>query len=320
MKIMYSRPVLQLRWRRPNQRGAAVLIGIVSLAVLLVIVIGVAVYFAGHKDKPVIVYTPPPVSADDDLTRGTSNNEVAQDTRILAAGVKRDGDQRTAADNLLDDQALAIGDTTSDPATAVEQSRLSSLQTAFISESDRRLKAMGGAQQLLQRLTDDQRPASNKQLSDEVTAVTGLKAKAASETTVDGFTADKAALDKEYGNYLLAVAQVYLLVWANAQGSLEARLNVVGGKFQERLNNASDNGQNTAVAQTVLNSLQANKSTSSDLTTKAMATVIAIKPGDYNANRSVLRTFYNQMSTAHDQLANASQSANSLARAVAQYK
>jgi hypothetical protein len=294
------------------QRGAAVLVGIICLAVLLLVGSIVAFLVLTQKEQPKITYQAPPVSADDKLTAGKSDNELVLDGRIIKAGLDRDNDQRSAATNVLADQALAIGDTTSDPATSVEQSRLSSLQTTFISESDRRLKALSAAQQLLPKLSDDQRPSSNKQISDETTAITGLKAKAASETTLAGFADDKTSLDKEYGNYLLATAQVYLLVWANAQSTLEGKMNIFGGKFQERLNAINSQGVDTSTAQTYLNTLQAKKTTATDLTDGSLKLIAVVKPGDYTANRSVLITYQKRLSTAHDQLSTGLDAAGSL--------
>jgi hypothetical protein len=189
---------------------------------------------------------------------------------------------------------------------------LSTLQTAFISEGDRRLKALTAAQQLLPKLTTDQQAIVKKLIIDESTAITGLKAKAASEATFDGFTADKTALDKEYGNYLLAIAQASLLTWANGQSALEDKINILGGKYQERLNTATDRGQDTSAAQVLVNTFQASKTTASGLTTTVIKTVPTVKPGDYNANRSVLRTYYTQLSTAHDNTGKAVQTASSL--------
>lgn len=299
------------RLTRYNQHGSAAIVGIICLVVFALVVIGVAFYLATIKDQPTLTYTPPAVTADDPLSDGKSNNELIQDARIINEGVKRDDTQRQAADAALADQAQAIGDN-NDTNTTVESSRLSTLQTAFISEGDRRLKSLDTTTQLLPKLTAEQQPAAKKLITDESTAITGLKAKAAAEGTFDTFSVDKTALDKEYANYLLAISQVNMLVWANGQSAVESKVNVLGGKYQERLNTAADHGQDTSAAQVLVNSLQASKSTATDLTTAALKAVPIVKPGDYNANRSVLRTYYTQLSTAHDNLSNVLKSASSL--------
>jgi hypothetical protein len=274
-------------------------------------VIGGAFYLATLKDAPTLTYTPPAVTADDALSQGKTNNELIQDARIINEGVKRDDTQRQAADAAIGDQPQAIGDS-NDTSTTVEASRLSTLQTAFISEGDRRLKTLDATLQLFPKLNTQQQTAAKKLITDESTAITGLKAKAASESTFDAFTVDKASLDKEYGNYLLAISQVNLLVWANGQTKVEDKANVLGGKYQERLNTASDHGQDTSAAQVLVNSMQANKTTGSALTASILKDIPTIKPGDYNANRSVLRTYYTKMSNAHDNLSNVVKSASSL--------
>ncbi len=294
-----------------KQAGIASIVGIICLVVFALIVIGVAFYLASIKETPTVTYTPPAVTADDDLTTGKSNNELIQDARIINEGVKRDDVQRQSADAVLSDQAQTIGDS-NDTNTTVQTSRLSTLQTAFISEGDRRIKALNDALQLLPKLTIPQQTVAKKQITDEITSVTGLKAKAASETTFDSFSTDKTALDKEYSNYLLAIAQVNLQVWANGQSAVETKVNVLGGKYQERLNAATDHGQDVSAAQIVVNSFQANKATGTGLTAAALTAVTAVKPGDYNANRSVLRTYYTKLANAHDNLNNIIQSASSL--------
>ncbi len=297
--------------QRNNQRGSAALIGIICLVVLALVVIVGAFYLASIKEQPTLTYTPPPVTADDKLSDGKSNNELLQDARIVNEGVKRDEVQRLATDAALSDQAQSIGDAT-DTSTTVEAKRLPTLQTAFISESDRRLKTLDDTLQLLPKLTTAQQPVVKKFITDESTAITGLKAKAASESTYEAFTADKAALDKEYGNYLLAVSQINLLVWANGQTALEEKVNVLGGKYQERLNTASGKGQDISAAQIIVNSLQADKITANGLTAAALKDSTAVKPGDYNANRSVLRTYYTKLNTAHERLSNVIKSAGSM--------
>jgi len=287
------------------------MVGIVLLVVLALVVVSIAFYFATHKAQPTLTYTPPAVTADDNLSPGKSNNELIQDARIVNAGLTRDEEQQKAAEAALNDVPQAIGDS-SDTSTTVEASRLSSLQTAFISESDRRLKSLNDTLQLLPRLTTTQQTQMKKLITDETTAITGLKAKAAAETTTEAFAADKTAFDKQYGNYLLAIAQTNLLVWANGQTALESKVNILGGKYQERLNDASSQGGATATGQTYINTYQAGKTTAQGLTADALKLTVAVKPGDYNANRSVLRTYYGKMDTAHKELAKAVKAASDL--------
>jgi hypothetical protein len=232
--------------------------------------------------------------------------------QIVAKGLERDDTQRQAADKVLSDQAQTIGDD-SDTAITVEASRLSTLQTQFISEGDRRLQALSDASKLTAKLPADQQDITSKLITDENTAITGLKAKAAAESTFDAFSADEKALDKEYGNYLLALGQVYLLTWANGQSALEDKVNIVGGKYQERINDADSQGKDTAQAQIFLNTFQAGKTTATGLTATVLKAVPPIKPGDYNANRSVLRTYYAQLSTAHDNLKKSQDASTGLA-------
>lgn len=295
-----------------RQTGRARVIGIIAMTLLVIVVISVGLYFVSHQEKPGLVYQPPAVTADDKLSEGKSNNELLQDARVINEAIKRGGTQRSVVGVVLDDQPQTIGDSASDPSTTVETNRLSALQTAFISESDRRLKALNDTVQLLPKLTTEQQTSIKKLVTDETTVITGLKAKAASEATPEAFSQDKTNLDKQYGNYLLAIAQVNLLVWANDQAAIETKVNILGGKYQERLNEAGGDGKDTASAQILVNSLQANKTTSTGLTASVLKDVPVIKAGEYNANRSVLKTYYAKLSIAHDQLGSVIKSASGL--------
>jgi len=300
MKQKFNKKATLSHKKKHGEAGDAMVLGIASLVLLVLVVIGVGFYFLTHKPEVGVVYTPPTVSADDALSAGKTNNELAQDARIFNAGMKRDQEQLQGAGSVLSDQAQPIEE--SGAATNVQASRLSTLQTAFISEGDRRLKSLDDAAKLLPRLDTTQQTTIKKQLTDEITVITGLKSKAASETTIEAFMEDKTALDKEYGNYLLVLAQTYMFVWANGQTALETKVNVLGGKFQERVNDGSSSGDDVAQAQILINTFQAGKTTAIGLTADALKAVTAVKPGDYNANRSVLKTYYSKLSNAHDEL------------------
>ena len=86
----------------------------------------------------------------------------------------------------------------------------------------------------------------------------------------------------------------------------------IGGKFQERINEASSAAKATATAQAALNSFQANKTTASALTSEVIKVVPTIKPGEHNSNRAVLKTYYDKLSSAHNELTKALDSTKKL--------
>ncbi len=283
-----------------RQRGHVAVIGIVLMVAVVIGVIGFAAWSLSQKDEVVIQYSPPQVTADDQLSEGKSSKELVQDVKILEAGLKRADGYKMAADVALTDRQLSIGTNTT--ATTVEQERLSQLQTDFIAECDRRLGILTKSQTLLEKLTDAQRPVVEQLINKEVTDLNGVKARVAATASQDAFDADRQVLNQEYLAYLLAISQLNLLVWANDQVISEDKFNVVGGKFQERINAASNNGSSTAASQTALNSFQASKVTAGDLTTKVIRVVPTIRAGEQNANRSVLKTYFEQLSTAHNEM------------------
>lgn len=299
---------------RTRQTGHVAVVGIVLLALVVISGIGFAVWSASVKEQPAIRYTPPAVTADDPLSDGKSTKELVQDVRILDAAMKRADDYKEAAQKVLEDQQLPLD--TSATATTVEQDRLSSLQTDFIAECDRRIKALTETQPLLDKLTGAQRPVIEQLINKEITDLNGMKARVAAAASSDAFASDRQLLNQEYQSYLLALSQTNLLVWADDQAVIEDKFNVVGGKFQERVNEASTDGKGTATAQTALNSFQANKVTAKELTAQVIKVVPTIRPGEHNANRSVQKTYYGQLSTAHNELAKALVSAKKLAAEV----
>lgn len=294
-------------------------VGVVIIVLLLLGAAGLAYVALTSKPGPVLQVETPKVTADDPLSKGKTNNELVIDRMIIEAGLKRDGEQAKAAGDALDDEPLPVGDGVT-AATTVEATRLSQLQTEFIAETDRRLKNLNAAAGVANELTTEQKTQSQKVINDEITILTGLKAKSAAETSKEGFLADRDELDKEYTNYLMVMTQARLLRWANDQTVLAEKINVLGGKFQERLNDASNSGESIATAQTNLNSYQSDKTTAKDLTAKARKSTFEVKPSTFNANKAVLKGYYEQLNLAHTNLDRATTTAKTIIAEIKKYK
>jgi hypothetical protein len=301
-----------------TERGAAVIIGVLLIVVLLLGASIFAYLALTQKSTPSLVADQTTVAADDLLAAGSSNGDLVTDYRIIVAGVKRDGDERDTVKGILADTSLPIGDGVS-ASTTVEAERLSQMQTEYIKEADRRLDILNTTADKAEKLTSDQKTNSVKYIGDEVTALTGLKAKAAAETDKDAFLKDRDDLDDEYVNYLMSISQVYLLLWGNDQQVLAEKANVLGGKMQERLNDASNAGKSIATAQTLLNTYQTSKKTAQDTNEKALKATMAIKPSTFNANKAVLQAHYNELATAHDSLQKTSDDSKDIILAIRAY-
>jgi len=111
-----------------------------------------------------------------------------------------------------------------------------------------------------------------------------------------------------------------MLQWANDQKVLDEKVNVLGGKFQDRLNDASNQGNSTAQAQTALNSYQANKEDATQATVDGLKAVLAAKPDSYEANRAVLKTYYGKLAAAHNELDKALPTAKTIVLQIRSYK
>ena len=295
------------------------MVGVAILAVLLLAVVTIAYYALTTKSSTGLQVAKPQVTADDPLTAGNTGGELAVDRLIVKAAYDRDETQRAAVEKILADEPLPVGGAATTD-TTVQQSTLSTLQNEFIEEADRRLKALNESLKKTAELEPAQKPDVTKTINDEITALTGLKAKAAAETSEAAFQADVKALEAQYLNFLLGYVQAPMLVWANDQTKLNDKINVWGGKFQERLNDAGSSGNSIATAQTQLNSYQTNKTRAKDATTIALKAAFAAKPGSYEANRSVLKTYYAQLANAHNEVKNAMATADQLIAIVASYK
>jgi hypothetical protein len=287
---------------RGNQdRGAAKIVGVI-IAVILLLIAGVFGYLAvTQKNEPQLVVDTAQVSADDLLTSGKTDNDLETDYKIIAAGTKRDGEERDTTKTALDDEALPVGTgVTAD--TTVQTARLSQLQTEFNKEVDRRLAKLKEVSAKTDKLTDAQKTLSDKYILDETTALTGLKTKATAETSVDELLKDRDALDKEYDSYRMVVVQVYMLLWANDQRILAEKANVLGGKLQERMNDASNHGVSIAHMQTLLNGYQTNKEQAKSLNESTLVLVEAVQPATFNGTKPVLQSYFDNFSKAHDAL------------------
>lgn len=307
------------RGRDPHQRGAAAIVGIILIVILVLAAVVFAYFTITQKSGPTLRVETPQVTADDLLTEGKTNNELVIDRMIIEAGHKRDEEQSKAAKAVLGDEKLPVGDGVT-ASTTVEAARLSQLQTEFIAETDRRLQQLNEALSQADDLPVEQRTLSKKYVNDEITALTGLKAKSAAETSKEAFLTDRDELEKEYTNYLMAVVQVHLLLWANDQTVLGEKVNVLGGKFQERLNDASNSGNGIAAAQTLLNTYQSAKTTAKEATAKALKSVTEVKPGTFNANKAVLESYYNQLATAHAELGKSAEASKQIITHIKSYK
>lgn len=314
-----SRYAHQIQTQVQKERGVAAA-GLILIAVFVLLIgaaIGLAVWTASSKTEQIIQYTPEAAEPDDPLTAGKSTKEIYRDVAILEASMKRQSEYQVAADKVLQDRPQA--GSTDPTASTVEQARLSQLQTLFISEAGRRIDNLTGAQKLLPKVTDSQRPVIEQLINKEITDLNANKARIAATANATALASEQQVMNQEYNAYLLALAQLNLLIWADDQSLVNDKVNIIGGKFQERIDEAGSSGKPTATSQTLINGYQANKVTAKDLTAKVIRVLPTIKPGEHNSNRSVLKTYYDQLNTAHNEHIKALASAKKLAAEVQQF-
>lgn len=303
-----------LKKSKNPQAGVISSLGLGLMILVVFAVIGLTIWIVAGNNKPSLIYTPPKVTADTPISAGKTTKEIIQDVRVLDAGFKRTEIYKASSEKALaDKQYTGDGDASS---VDQQQDDLSEMQTVFIKESNRRIQAMTKAKPLLKRLTSSQRPAVEQLLEGEISILNNLKQQVVKVTDVNELDPQQQELNGEYNNYLLGLAQVNLLAWANDQATLNEKFNKVGGKFQERADTASNNGQSIAAMQTILNGYQANKLTARSATNGVIRVVPTIRPGEQESNRSVLKTYVTQLTTANNELSKANVAAKKLAAQV----
>jgi flagellar basal body-associated protein FliL len=96
-----------MKKKNQTQRGNILLLIIPIVAVLLLITMGVIWWTSmNHKQTPKASETS--VSADDSLTNGNANANLAQDVRILEAGTTRDKGFVSSTNTALSDESQPV--------------------------------------------------------------------------------------------------------------------------------------------------------------------------------------------------------------------
>lgn len=96
-----------MKKKNQTQRGNVLLLIIPILAVLLLIAMGAIWWMSTHEKKaPKVVQTS--VTADDPLTNGNANADLAQDVRILDAGTTRDKGYVSSTNTALSDESQPV--------------------------------------------------------------------------------------------------------------------------------------------------------------------------------------------------------------------
>lgn len=176
------------------------------------------------------------------------------------------------------------------------------LRTKANKEIERRIESL---QKLItkinsvKRLTDSQRTTMVTQVQSEITNLTTLKSKIASDTTIDEIRTDVQSIVKSYRIYVLYIPKMTII--ANADkilNLLSGEMNTLTAKLQVRINELSANGVDVAT----INGLMAERKLKLDdaaaQAQKAIDTVIDLTPEGWPENKTQLQSARDMLAAA----------------------
>lgn len=303
--------------RLKHQRGNITLIVVPIVAFVLLVIVGALWWVVSRQEKPEPKIDGPTVSATDPLTTGNTNQNLSQDVQILDAGLKQDGSNVAATDKALNDEAeTVVSDATGVSSGATQQKQqLAQLQTRASEEVNRRVGNLNDLLEQLDKLqhsSEAQVTAYKAAVNKEITTLTGINNKINGDTSLSAATTDAKQLDTEYVSYMLVAPKMHLIITADWQQTLEAKLETFANKIQDRLNTANNQGADISQAQITLNDLLSHVHAAEQLSQKVAGIVPPIQVGHYEANVGVLKSYHQQLNTANTNLTTAFQDAQKL--------
>lgn len=192
--------------------------------------------------------------------------------------------------------AAAVTTTSASTAT-----KLTNLKTKGAAEVDRRLSNLAGASERItaaKRLSDTDKAALTKQIQDEVTGLTALKAKLAAETAIAGARADVASVVTDYRVYALMLPKARLVAATDAADVAITNLKDLSAKLTTRLSAAKSNGKDTVALETKVAEINAALSEAAAKTDGLATKLLAIQPSDYNTSHTVLTGYRQSLNEA----------------------
>lgn len=178
---------------------------------------------------------------------------------------------------------------------------LTTIINAGNGEISRRLTTLNNLTSVInsaQYLTASDKSSLSSEVTTEVSDLTSLKTKLDAETTISAATADDTAVITEYRVYLLVVPQVYIVISADNQQSVEAALSKAATGFQSAITTAQNAGKNVTTLQSELSSLNSQVTAAQAISSNMETTVVGITPTTFNGNETILTGDYNKLLTA----------------------
>lgn len=141
------------------------------------------------------------------------------------------------------------------------------------------LRASGVAIRNAARLTDAHQATLQKIIDADVAGLTELRAKVATETTVEAVRADARSMVEDYRVYLLVRPQVHLTLAADVESAALTRLRALHDKLAQAITTAESAGRDTGDAKAKLAHLTSELDATESALSGLADDLLAVQPG-----------------------------------------
>ena len=186
------------------------------------------------------------------------------------------------------------------------------LRTKANTEIDKRVAALSKLIEkitAMKKLTTTQKTSLTTEVQNEISTLTTLKAKIASDTDITTLRTDTQSIVKSFRVYALFMPKIAII--ANADRILETidDLSTISTKLKERMTAAKTAGVDTTAMQTALDDMTAKMTDASTQANLAITTVTGLLPEGFPANKTSLESARKMLGVAQSDLKNCQQNA-----------
>lgn len=139
----------------------------------------------------------------------------------------------------------------------------------------------------LKKISDSQKAIFIKQIQDEITSLTNLKAKIDADTDLATLKTDVQSIVKSYRVYLLFIPKINVLVAADTLDTIADKLDALAAKLELRINTAGD--VDVTKLKTTLDDMKAKIADIRIQAQKARDAVTSLTPEGYPGNKGILQ-------------------------------
>lgn len=140
------------------------------------------------------------------------------------------------------------------------------------------------------QLSDSHRAALTDLIESQVRGLTALDATIQADTDVEKLVADAKSIVTDYRVYLLTGPKVHLVIGADTEVAVAAKLDEVAGRLQTKVDRAAAASKDVTTAQSHLDEMKAKLADAHSSAAGVPDAVLPLVPQDYPDNKPVLDT------------------------------